>query len=150
VRIVSAWAVLVRQTGGMMNGPCPCGAGEAYGDCCGRFHRGEANAPTADALMRSRYTAFAVGDADYLRETWHPRTRPPQVTLPEGGHWTRLDVLARSGGGVFDSDGTIEFEAHYELGGQLGIEHQNSMFVRENRRWFYVSDVPSLTEPSDR
>jgi SEC-C motif domain protein len=142
---VAARQVLVRQTGGMMNGPCPCGAGEAYGDCCGRFHRGEANAPTADALMRSRFSAFALGDADYLRETWHPRTRPSQVTLPEGGRWTRLDVLARSGGGVFDSDGTIEFEAHYELGGQLGIEHQNSMFVRENRRWFYVSDVPSAS-----
>jgi SEC-C motif-containing protein len=134
----------------MMNRPCPCGAGEAYDDCCGRFHRGEASAPTADALMRARFTAFAVGDAGYLRDTWHPRTRPAEVTLPEAGRWTRLDVLARSGGGVFDSDGTVEFEAHFELGGQLGIEHQNSMFVREGRRWFYVSDVPTLTESADR
>jgi SEC-C motif domain protein len=98
--------------------------------------------------MRSRFAAFAVGDAGYLQDTWHPRTRPAQVTLPEDGHWTRLDVLARSGGGVFDTEGTVEFEAHYELGGQLGVDHQNSMFVRENRRWFYVSDVPSLTEPA--
>jgi SEC-C motif domain protein len=133
----------------MMNGSCPCGAGETYDDCCGRFHRGEASAPTADALMRARYTAFAVRDADYLRETWHPRTRPARVTLPEAGRWTRLDVLARSGGGVFDSDGTVEFEAHFEVDGQLGIEHQNSRFAREGRRWFYVSDVPTLTESAN-
>jgi SEC-C motif-containing protein len=134
----------------MMNGPCPCGSGETYDECCGRFHSGVAQAPTADALMRSRYSAFAVGDADYLRETWHPRTRPADVTLPEGGRWTRLDVLARTGGGVFDADGTVEFEAHYELGGQLGVEHQNSRFVREDRRWFYVGDMPSHTESADR
>jgi SEC-C motif domain protein len=134
----------------MMNRPCPCGAGETYDECCGRFHRGQASAPTADALMRARFTAFAVGDADYLRETWHPRTRPAHVTFPEDGHWTRLDVLGRSGGGVFDSDGTVEFEAHFELGGQLGIERQNSMFVREGGRWFYVGDVPTLTESASR
>jgi SEC-C motif-containing protein len=98
--------------------------------------------------MRARYTAFAIGDADYLRETWHPRTRPARMTLPEDGHWTHLHVLGRSGGGVFDTEGTVEFEAHYEIGGQLGIERQNGLFVRENRRWFYVSDVPTVGEPS--
>jgi SEC-C motif-containing protein len=134
----------------MMNDQCPCGSGEAYDDCCGRFHRGEASAPTADALMRSRYSAFAVGNVGYLWETWHPRTRPAQVILPEGGRWTRLDVLGRSGGGMFDTDGTVEFEAHYEIAGQIGVERQNSKFVRENKRWLYVSDVPSVLEPSDR
>ena len=58
-------------------------------------------------------------------------------------------MLFRSGG-VFDTDGTVEFEAHYEIGGQIGIEHQNSKFVRENRRWLYVSDVPSVLAPADR
>jgi SEC-C motif domain protein len=147
---VPAWAVTVRHTGGMMTDQCPCGSGEAYDDCCGRFHRGPASAPTADALMRSRYSAFAVGDIGYLWETWHPRTRPAQVILPEGGRWTGLEVLARTGGGVFDTDGTVEFEAHYEIAGQIGVERQNSKFVRENKRWLYVSDVPSVLEPVDR
>lgn len=145
-----AWPAIVRHTGTMMNDQCPCGAGQAYDDCCGRFHRGEASPPTADALMRSRYSAFAVGNVGYLWETWHPRTRPVQVILPEGGRWTGLDVLSRSGGGVFDTDGTVEFEAHYEIAGQIGIERQNSKFVRENRRWLYVGDVPSVLESAER
>jgi SEC-C motif-containing protein len=126
----------------MKNGPCPCGTGQVYDDCCGRFHRGYAEAPTAEALMRSRYSAFAVGRVTYLRETWHPSTRPAQLTLPRGGRWTRLDVCATSRGGVFDTEGTVEFEAAYEIGGQVGVQRENSRFVRENRRWFYLGDVP--------
>jgi SEC-C motif domain protein len=62
---------------------CPCGAGPSYDRCCGPLHDG-APAPTAEALMRSRYSAFAVGRADHLFRSWHPRTRPDEVVLPQG------------------------------------------------------------------
>ena len=64
--------------------PCPCGLPAPYDACCGRFHRGESAAPTAELLMRSRYAAFVVGDAGYLRDTWHPSTRPRHVDLDPG------------------------------------------------------------------
>jgi len=71
---------------------CPCGTGEEYGRCCGRFHCGAADPPTAQALMRSRYAAFAVGDADYLFRTWHPRTRPDSVVVDPALSWTGLEI----------------------------------------------------------
>jgi SEC-C motif-containing protein len=89
--------------------------------------------------MRSRYSAFVVGDVAYLRETWHPHTRPPQLELDLDRRWTGLEVTATSGGGVFDTEGTVEFEASYEDGRGPGVQHENSTFVRDNRRWFYVA-----------
>ncbi|WP_274535301.1 YchJ family protein [Pseudofrankia asymbiotica] len=120
---------------------CPCGFGLTYGECCGRFHRGEANAPTAVALMRSRYVAFVLNEVAYLRETWHPSSRPARLTLPRDRRWTGLDVLATSGGGIFDVEGTVEFAAHYRTGGRDGAQAERSRFVREDGRWFYVAAV---------
>lgn len=73
---------------------CPCLSGETYGACCGPLHRGARTAATAEALMRSRYSAFAVGDARYLLATWHPSTRPSSLELDPDQVWRRLDVLA--------------------------------------------------------
>ena len=76
---------------------CPCGGypspGTTYQACCGRWHGGEP-APNAQALMRSRYTAFAIGAEDYLLRTWHPRTRPESLQLTPGHAWTGLQILA--------------------------------------------------------
>lgn len=120
--------------------PCPCGRGEAYGECCGRFHRGEAGAPTPELLMRSRYSAFAVGDAAYLLRTWHSVTRPDSLSLDRRTRWLRLVVL-QSTGGVLDDHGTVEFEAHYDVGGQAGTLHEHSTFAREDGRWTYVGQT---------
>jgi SEC-C motif-containing protein len=89
--------------------------------------------------MRARYSAFVVGDVAYLRETWHPATRPPELELDSARHWTGLEVTATSGGGIFDTEGTVAFEAHYDEGGRPGVQRENSTFVRDNRRWFYVA-----------
>jgi SEC-C motif-containing protein len=121
--------------------PCPCGAGRPYDDCCGRYHRGDAHAPTAEALMRSRYSAFAVGDVDYLRDTWHPSTCPAHLAPDTDRHWTRLDVRSTTAGGVFDAEGTVTFEAHYEVDGRPGVQREESAFVRENRTWYYVGEA---------
>lgn len=117
---------------------CPCLSGLPYGECCAPLHRGERTAPTAEALMRSRYSAFAVGDAAYLRATWHPRTRPADLDLDPGTRWLRLDVLATGAGGPFDTAGTVEFRAHFRDAAGRGSLHEVSRFVREAGSWLYV------------
>jgi SEC-C motif-containing protein len=89
--------------------------------------------------MRSRFSAFAVGDPAYLRRTWHPSTRPPLLRLDPDQRWTRLDILARSGGGLFDADGTVEFRARFTQGGRSGVLHETSRFVRADGEWLYLS-----------
>jgi len=116
---------------------CPCGLGDNYAGCCGRLHDG-APAATAEALMRSRYSAFAVGDADYLLRTWHPAARPRTLTLDQDIAWTRLAVLESQGGGLFDATGTVRFRAIYRQGGQRGVLAENSRFVREDGKWSYL------------
>lgn len=88
--------------------------------------------------MRSRYSAFAVGDAAYLLRSWHSRTRPKTLTLDPGQRWTRLEIVAATGGGVFHTEGTVEFRAHYRAGGRRGVLHERSRFLREDGRWVYL------------
>ncbi|MFH8499283.1 YchJ family protein [Streptomyces coeruleorubidus] len=113
---------------------CPCGLLEAYGDCCGRHHSGTTAAPTAEALMRSRYSAFVKGDTGYLLRTWHPRTRPGTLELDPRMRWTGLEILDTSDGSAFHSNGTVEFRASYR-GGSL---HERSRFERVDGAWVYV------------
>ncbi|SDP70199.1 SEC-C motif-containing protein [Arthrobacter sp. ok909] len=124
-------------------GNCPCLSGEQYADCCGRFHRGDAEAPTAEQLMRSRYSAFVVRDEEYLLRTWHPTTRPAELGLDAGMQWRRLDILSTSRGGPLDSEGAVEFAAHYRHDGERGVQRETSRFVREGRRWYYLDGVVS-------
>ena len=118
---------------------CPCGLGEPYGQCCGRFHRGASAAPTATQLMRSRYSAFAMRDADYLLRTWHPRTRPQSLDFDPAVEWVRLTVIATTAGGLLDSEGVVEFVAQYRQGGARGRQHEVSRFTRIDGTWVYVN-----------
>ena len=118
----------------MTGARCPCGLPAAYDDCCGRLHRGEATAPTAERLMRSRYSAFAVGDAAYLLATWHSTTRPRRLRLDPERRWTGLRVLGTTGGGLLDPSGTVRFRASYEGGAQ----EEDSAFAREDGAWRYL------------
>jgi SEC-C motif-containing protein len=118
---------------------CPCLSGLPYDECCGPLHRHDAVAPTAEQLMRSRYSAFAVGDADYLLTTWHPSTRPASLELDPDLRWYRLDIVAVRGGGNRDSEGVVEFEAHYRSPGGPGSQHETSRFAKERRRWYYLT-----------
>ena len=116
---------------------CPCGLGDDYDSCCGRLHAGTP-APTAESLMRSRYSAFAVGDAGYLLRTWHPSARPKSLTLDPALRWTRLAVLETHGGGLFDADGTVRFRAVYVQEGRRRVLAETSNFVREEGFWTYL------------
>lgn len=118
---------------GMISRSCPCGLPKAYDDCCGRYHSGAA-APTAEALMRSRYSAFVKGDVAYLLRTWHPRTQPGRLELDAGMRWTGLEILDTSDGSAFHSAGTVTFRASFR-GGSL---HERSWFERVDGAWVYV------------
>ncbi|MEV0970707.1 YchJ family protein [Microtetraspora glauca] len=120
---------------------CPCGAAAPYRDCCGRLHRGEAAATTAEALMRSRFSAFSVGDADYLLRTWHPSTRPERVDLGRGTRWTRLEILETTGGSAIHTEGTVRFRAHYVDHGTPGEMEEHSRFVRHAGAWTYAGAI---------
>ena len=122
-------------------GNCPCLSGEAYPECCGRFLSGAADAATAEQLMRSRYTAFVLLNAEYLKKSWHPSTLPADLALDPGMEWRRLDIVSTHRGGPLDTEGVVEFKAFYRHDGERGVHHETSRFVRENRRWYYLDAV---------
>ncbi|MEM6107085.1 YchJ family protein [Mycobacterium sp. 050272] len=121
--------------------PCPCGSGDGYHACCGPLHDGESQAQSAEELMRSRYSAFACGDAAYLFRTWHPRTRPADVTVDPGITWTGLEVIDTVAGGPDDDRGEVEFDARFESRGRVDRLHERSRFERRAGRWFYLDAV---------
>lgn len=88
--------------------------------------------------MRSRYTAFVVGDARYLGETWHPGTRPDDLELDPAQRWNGLEILATEGGGPDDTKGVVEFRALWSHGRDRGELHERSRFVRQSGRWWYL------------
>lgn len=117
---------------------CPCLSGDSYDQCCAPLHQGTRLAATAGILMRSRFSAFAVGDSRYLLQTWHSSTRPATLDLDLETRWIRLDIVGHTKGGPFDRTGTVEFRAHYRVGRSAGSVHEVSRFVREERHWFYL------------
>ncbi len=122
-----------------MDTPCPCDPARRYADCCGRWHAGALHlqAPNAEALMRSRYSAFVLGLGDYLRDTWHASTRPAQAIAFEPGlRWLGLEVRCHL---RQDEDhATVEFVARSKQGGRAQRLHETSRFVREGGRWLYL------------
>ncbi|MBG6213658.1 SEC-C motif-containing protein [Cryobacterium sp. CAN_C3] len=96
---------------------CPCLSGDTYSVCCGRFHSGATVPLTAERLMRSRYSAYACGNAQYLLNTWHPLTKPVSLDLDAAITWRWLDIVRTVGGGLFDREGVVEFIAHFRVDG---------------------------------
>jgi SEC-C motif-containing protein len=122
-----------------VNGPfCPCGERRQYRECCGRYIRGEAAAPTAEALMRSRYTGYVRRDEAYLLRTWHPSTRPATLELDET-LWVGLEVLDTEAGGDQDTSGVVEFVARYlDANKAVATLHESSRFTHEGGEWLYI------------
>lgn len=115
---------------------CPCG-GTDFDACCGRFIEQGALPPTAQDLMRSRYTAYTLSDEKYIRASWYPRTLPEgQLTARETNlKWVGLEVLRHE---EQEDDATVEFIARYKIGGRAQRMHEVSRFVREEGRWYYL------------
>ena len=91
--------------------------------------------------MRSRFTAFAMADGAYLLRTWHPATRPARVRFDPAQVWLRLRILGDTGGGLLDTEGTVDFRADYRMGGEHATMRENSRFVRYGGVWVYVGPV---------
>ncbi len=122
---------------------CPCGALSDKGKplalsaCCGPVIANPYNAADAEALMRSRYTAYATGAEAHLINTWHPTTRPSDCVLDPDTRWLGLDVKRHLL--IDDVSATVHFVARYREGGRGHRLEEVSQFVREGGQWFYVS-----------
>ncbi len=121
---------------------CPCGSDRPYADCCQPYLAGTALPPTVEALMRSRYTAYHRGQAEYLITTHHPTQRYPgqRATILQNiatTTWLGLRVLATNAGQTEDKQGLVEFIAYY-ADPKPGQVHERSRFVRQKDRWFYI------------
>lgn len=118
---------------------CPCGRPETYENCCGPTHRGEAEAPTAEDLMRSRYSAFAMKQGRYLRETTDPQTthlfdHEAQDKWAEQATFTRLEIIRAVENG---NKATVEFKAHYQMENQEHVHHEVGKFRRQAGTWYF-------------
>ena len=119
----------------MLPDTCPCDPNRSYATCCGPLHAG-APAADAEALMRSRFSAYVLEDADYLRTSWHPSTRPASLAFEGPVKWLRLKVLAHRR--IDDVHAEVDFVARFIERGRHGELRERSRFVREGGRWFYV------------
>jgi len=125
---------------------CPCGSSQNYAKCCQPYVEQLKDAPTAEALMRSRYTAFVELNEDYLRYSWYPHNCPESIRLNINTKWLGLKIKNTQGGGLHDNTGEVEFVARNKTAGKASRIHENSRFVRENNRWLYVDgEFPEKT-----
>ena len=92
--------------------------------------------------MRSRYSAYALDDTGYVLRSWHPETRPPGITSDPGLRWTGLSIVGTQAGGLFDSEGFVEFVAHYRESGRDGEMRERSRFLRVDGTWLYWGPTP--------
>ena len=120
-----------------MSPPCPCADTRVFADCCGPIINGTRAAESAEQLMRSRYSAYVIGDADYLSQSWHSDTRPSRIRLHPADRWLGLQIKSARGGPA-DTEGTVEFVARVKRGGKATRLHETSRFVREDGQWRYL------------
>lgn len=125
---------------------CPCHSGEQFGTCCGRYFPPPAGqglaAPTAVALMRSRFSAFALGNEEHLLGTWHPDTRPGTLDLDPNQRWHLLEILDTHQGGPFDQEGVVTFRAHHHQADNRRVRDsfvEKGTFSRVDGQWLYVA-----------
>lgn len=139
----------------MSDNNCPCGSGHAFEVCCEPYLLGRLAAPTAEALMRSRYTAYALCSIDYLYKTSGTRVRKEfdaegSKRWAEAAEWSGLEVLSSEGGGEQDEAGKIEFVAHYAVKDKQFDHHENAVFNKINGQWFFIDGEVVGPEPIRR
>lgn len=129
-----------------LEGPCPCGTGRLYSACCGPRHDGSQPAETAEALMRSRYSAFAVGDGAYLVATQAKEGNAEELSaFGKRVLWLGLEITARQQGGPEDDEGVVAFVARYLEDGAECRLVERSRFGRAQGRWRYQDGVGQAT-----
>ncbi|MCC8998989.1 MAG: YchJ family protein [Candidatus Contendobacter sp.] len=132
---------------------CPCGSAKPYSACCGPFLDHAQQPDTAEALMRSRYSAYVLVREEYLLRTWHPSTRPQALNFDnaEAITWLGLKIVRTEVGDSNDQQGMVEFVARYKVSGKAHRMVEISRFVRESGQWFYLDGTLSpATKPVRR
>jgi SEC-C motif-containing protein len=121
---------------------CLCGSGQGYSQCCGLYHSGNSLPATAEALMRSRFTAYALRNAEYLCATWDSGKCPDNIDFSrETAVWQRLEIVDTKKGGPQDDKGVVEFKAYYLQDDEECVLHEVSRFIKKEGRWFYLDGV---------
>ena len=134
---------------------CPCESGLPFAACCGPLLAGEQSATTAEALMRSRYTAYTRADIAYLLASWHSSTRPQDIDTESIPHWCGLEIISTALGQTNDREGLVEFRATALAGERLLVLRERSRFLREDGVWRYVDgefieeEHPTVPAPQD-
>ena len=139
---------------------CHCNSNKPYAVCCSPYHKGKIHAPTAEALMRSRYSAYVTKNVQYVYRSWDEKTRPPLKVLREDNsqEFTKLEIINTTAGGSEDETGTVEFIASYMLKDSSDISmeseihqhHENSYFVKLKNRWVYVNELNKIDFENDK
>ncbi len=123
---------------------CYCDTGRSLAQCCQPLLNNEQQAETAVALMRSRYSAYTLGNKDYLQRTWHSTTRPVELDLSNNQqNWQRLIIIETTAGQADDENGEVEFVAIYKINGRAERLHERSRFGREHGQWRYIDGIHS-------
>ena len=138
-----------------MMSQCPCQSGKEYESCCGPIIEGSQAAPSAEALMRSRYTAFTKANINYLHNSLHPDHRadfdPAAIKdWAENSEWLGLKIINTSAGGQDDQEGTVEFLVLFRMQGATYQHHEIGEFKRHNGMWYYTDGkviTPDSTQP---
>ena len=129
---------------------CLCGSGVPYGECCAGILANPLTARTAEALMRSRYTAYVIGDISYVLRTWHPSTRPSALEFDTILRWCKLEIIHTEKGLPDDNEGSVEFIAAAPSHGKMVKLHELSHFVKEAGQWLYLSGDILGDAPQER
>jgi SEC-C motif-containing protein len=130
---------------------CPCGSQNPFDDCCRPYIDGQAEPPTAEALMRARYSAFATAASDFIMSTLHPDHRDDVDAgsirrWAENAQWLGLEIRSLEKGTADDESGSVEFVAHYMEKGVRQRHHERAEFKKEDGRWFFVDGQPVPVE----
>jgi len=120
---------------------CPCDSGQAYAKCCEEFHQKRQAAPNAEALMRSRYSAYSLMLEQYIKDTWLPEYCPSTLSLDPQQRWIGLAIKACNKGRGDDYEGTVEFVARYKINGKAHRLHELSRFRKINGLWWYLDGI---------
>lgn len=131
---------------------CPCGSNLNYEECCGAYISGIKTAPTAEALMRSRYTAYVKGEIDYIYNTTNPDKRSDfdregTVNWSKNSEWLGLEIVETSAGQAEDEKGQVEFIASFSYNGQEQKHHELAEFSKVSGQWFFDDGQPVKRKP---
>jgi SEC-C motif-containing protein len=136
----------------MSSNPCYCGSAKTYSECCALFHDDTQRPATAEALMRSRYSAFVLKLENYVLATWEKSSRPKRADLTNSQtEWQGLEIIDCKKGRAGDSKGIVEFKAYYRLDGKDFTMHEVSRFSKLQGQWFYLDGViKSIAKPGQQ